>query len=80
MSPVIVYSKPACVQCDATKRRLTKLDIPYTVVDVTEDPAALAKITGWGYQQVPVVEHGGIHWAGYRPDLLNGLVTERGAA
>ena len=81
MTPVTVYSKPACVQCDATKRRLTKLDVPYTVVDITEDHAALARVTSWGYQQAPVVHvktpTGEHHFSGYRPDLLNGLVAEK---
>ena len=78
---VTVFSKPSCVQCDATKRRLDKLDIPHEVIDVTEDHAALSRVTSWGYQQVPVVHvktsTGEHHWAGYRPDLINGLVAER---
>ena len=74
---VTLYSKPACVQCDATKRRLDKLGVPYVTVDVTEDPKALAKILAWGYQQVPVVDTGTAHWSGYRIDLLNGLINHR---
>src|SRR5690606_35206648 len=31
---VTVYSKPACVQCDATYRALDKKGIEYTVVDI----------------------------------------------
>ena len=76
---VTVYSKTPCVQCEATERRLTKLGVPYTKVDVTEDPKALAKILAWGYQQVPVVDTGTAHWSGYRIDLLNGLATRKEA-
>ena len=32
---ITVYSKPACVQCNATYRALDKLDADYTVVDIT---------------------------------------------
>ena len=35
---VTVYSKPMCVQCDATKRALDKAGLPYDTVDITEDP------------------------------------------
>ncbi len=39
--PVTVYSKPTCVQCDATYRALDKHGIAYDVVDLTQDPTAL---------------------------------------
>jgi len=79
---ITLFTKPSCVQCEATKRRLDKLGIDYTTVDVTKDPAAFDHIVGLGYQQVPVVEvkrskKKDESWAGYRPDLLAGL---KGAA
>lgn len=77
---VTVYSKPRCVQCDATKRRLDRYQIPYNTVDVSEDGEALRYILGLGYQQVPVVVTPSQHFSGYRPDLLAGLVAERRAA
>ena len=77
---VTVFSKPSCVQCGATLRRLDKLEVDYQVIDVTEDPKALAKILAWGYQQVPVVDTGTAHWSGYRPDCLNGLATRKDTA
>ncbi|ANA86444.1 thioredoxin domain [Gordonia phage OneUp] len=53
---IIVYSKPACVQCNAVKKWLDERQIAYETFDVTTDDGAegFAKITGWGYQQVPV--------------------------
>ena len=78
---VTVYSKPRCPQCDATKRRLDKLGVPYLTADVTESPSDLARIIEWGYQQVPVVEvqyRGQVeHWSGFRPDKLQGLASAR---
>ena len=38
---VTVYTKPACVQCNATYRALDKKGIAYEVVDMSQDPAAL---------------------------------------
>lgn len=72
---VTVYSKPSCVQCNATYRALRKKGIAYTVVDVTEDPQAYRHVVELGYQQVPVVETQQEHWSGYRPDKITSLAT-----
>lgn len=61
------------MQCDATKRALTKAGIAYDVVDVTEDAEALAKIKTLGYAQAPVVITAEDHWSGFRPDLIKAL-------
>jgi len=74
MLSVTVYSKPKCVQCDMTYRLLQRLDVPYTVVDITEHPAAIEFITeDLGYSQAPVVivdQEPENHWSGFRPDRL----------
>lgn len=70
---VTVYSKPDCVQCNATYRALTKGNIDYDVVDVTEDQEAYDRIVGMGFQQVPVVVTDNDQWSGYRPDKIAGL-------
>lgn len=67
---VTVYTKPACVQCNATYRALDKRGISYDVVDVTEDAAALDYIKGLGYLQAPVVVTEAEHWSGFRPDKI----------
>ena len=67
---ITVYSKPMCVQCDATYRALDKQGLDYTKVDLTEDPSALEFIKGLGYQQAPVVIAGDDHRSGYRPDRI----------
>lgn len=74
---ITVYGKPRCVQCDATKRALNKRGIPYTYVDVTENPDALAHIKALGYTSAPVVElsNGIDSWSGYQPGKL-ALIAE----
>ena len=67
---ITVYSKPMCVQCDATYRALDKQGLDYRSVDVTQDVEALEYIKGLGYQQAPVVIAGADHWSGYRPDRI----------
>jgi len=74
-SPVTVYSKPACVQCDATYRALDKHGIAYDVVDLTQDPTALELVRSLGYLQAPVVIAGDTHWSGFRPDQIATLAA-----
>lgn len=70
-----VYTKPACVQCDMTKRYLDKAGVSYNTVDITEDPAALEMILGMGFQAAPVVISEAGNWAGFQPDKLNELAA-----
>ncbi|MTG90854.1 glutaredoxin-like protein NrdH [Cellulosimicrobium sp. BIT-GX5] len=68
--------KKSCVQCDATYRALDKKGIEYSVVDVTQDAAALERVRELGYLQVPVVVAGDDHWSGFRPDRINALSNQ----
>ena len=52
---VTVYTKPACVQCNATYKALDKQGIAYDVVDITEVPEARDYVMALGYLQAPVV-------------------------
>jgi glutaredoxin-like protein NrdH len=67
---IIVYSKPACVQCTATTRALDAKGISYDVIDLTQDDAAMSRVTDLGYRQVPVVVARSDHWSGFRPDMI----------
>ncbi len=73
---IIVYSKPRCVQCDATYRALNKLGVDYSIVDVTQDQESLELILSLGYQQAPVVMAGDVHWSGYRPDQIKAVAEQ----
>lgn len=70
---ITVYSKPSCVQCDATYRALNKRGIEYTVVDLSVDSEALELVRSLGHQQAPVVIAGDDHWSGFRPDRITAL-------
>ena len=70
---VTVYSKPSCVQCNATYRALDNKGINYQVIDVTADDAAAEYVKGLGYMQAPVVVTDDEHWSGFRPDKIEAL-------
>lgn len=70
---VIVYTLPSCVQCDSTKRVLTKNAIEYQEVDLTQDEQAMEYVKSLGYNAAPIVVAGDEHWSGFRPDRLSSL-------
>jgi glutaredoxin-like protein NrdH len=72
---ITVYSKPLCVQCDATQRALNKAGLAYDVIDITEDADALAAVKLLGYVQAPVVVTSEDHWSGFRPEKVKALAS-----
>ena len=76
---ITVYTKPACVQCNATYKALDKAGLPYEVVDITEDSEARDYVMGLGYLQAPVVVAGDDHWSGFRPDRIKALAASAAA-
>lgn len=75
MTSITVYTKPACVQCDAVFRALDKLGVQYQQVDISADPEALGYVMALGYLQAPVVVAGDDHWSGFRPERLRALAA-----
>ena len=75
MTAITVYTKPACVQCNATFRALDKAGVDYAKVDITVDSDARDYVMGLGYLQAPVVVVGDDHWSGFRPDRIKALAT-----
>lgn len=72
---VTVYTKPKCVQCNATHRALKAAGIERTTIDITEDPAARDHVLSLGYTQAPVVVAGTDHWSGFGPDRIKALTA-----
>lgn len=72
---ITVYSKPSCVQCNATYRALDAKGIDYEVTDVSQDADALEQVKQLGYMQAPVVIADEDHWSGFRPDKIDELAA-----
>ena len=70
---ITVYTKPACVQCNATYKALEKHGIAFQKVDITLDSEARDYVMALGYLQAPVVVAGNEHWSGFRPDRIKAL-------
>ena len=72
---ITVYTKPACVQCEQTKKLLTSKGLEFETIDITEDVAAYEKVVALGFQAAPVVITDDDAWAGFNPAKINGLVA-----
>lgn len=73
---ITVYTKPACVQCNATYKALDKAGIAYEKVDISIDDEAREYVLALGYLQAPVVVTDSEHWSGFRPDRIKALRKE----
>ena len=76
---VTIYTKPACVQCNATYRALDKNGVTYKTVDISQDADALERVRALGYMQAPVVITDSEHWSGFRPDKISELAAQANA-
>ena len=72
---ITVYTKPACVQCNATYKALDKQGLAYEIVDITEVSEARDYVMALGCLQAPVVVAGGEHWSGFRPDRIMAIAS-----
>ena len=79
---ITVYTIPACIQCEFTKKVLDKSGVPYSVVDLTDNPRSREELADLGHKTAPVVvvtdpDSGAIaRWAGFQPDRLNAAVKQ----
>lgn len=72
---ITVYTKPACVQCNATKKALDRAGLEYDLVDISLDEEAREYVLALGYLQAPVVVADGSHWSGFRPERIRKMAT-----
>lgn len=77
---VTVYTKPACMQCNATKKALNKAGVDYELVDISVDDDARDYVIELGHQQAPVVVTDTASWSGFRPDRIKALAGQDTAA
>ena len=72
---ITVYTKPACVQCVATKKALARAGLDYELVDISLDEEAREYVLALGYLQAPVVVTGAEHWSGFRPERIREMAA-----
>lgn len=67
---VIVYTKPSCPQCTATKRALTAHGVEFEEADLLGELDAAEAFRAYGVRSAPVVVSSAGVWGGYVPDAL----------
>lgn len=72
---VTVYTNPSCVQCEQTKKYLTLNNVPFDVIDMSEDPSSLEMVKGLGFRAAPVVITDDDMWSGFQLEKLSKLVA-----
>lgn len=74
---IVLYTKPGCGPCGATRHAMESRGVPFETVNVMDDDAALDAIKGLGYLTVPVVlvqdGHAAEHWGGFQLDRIADL-------
>ena len=71
MMTITVWQKPACVQCEQTKKEFDKRGIIYTTRKLT--PKAVEKFLELGLMAAPIVETDDRRWSGFRLDKIKSL-------
>jgi len=69
MKPTL-FSKNDCVNCDATKADLDKLEVEYSVVNISENPEYIDQLRALGFRGAPVMVTPKGAWAGYKPEKI----------
>lgn len=79
---VIVWTKPACVQCRLVKFRIEAAGVPFEERDLTEPESAkdLEHFRGLGYSAAPITEYGGIAVPGFMPSEIDRVIEAWRAA
>lgn len=72
-------TETTCVQCDATRRLLNKLGIPFIERSLEEHPETVEAFKADGYMQAPIVQTNHGVWSGFRPELIKALAKENDA-
>lgn len=76
---ITIYIQPRipsdAIQGNATIRALEKKHISYKVVDLADNPDAVERLKGLGYNSAPVVITDTDHWSGFRPDKIEEIAS-----
>lgn len=70
---ITVWTLPNCVQCEATKRQMTKLGIRHEVMNLEQHPEMLEEFKAQGLSAAPIVVTDIKKWSGYRHDKIASL-------
>jgi glutaredoxin-like protein NrdH len=72
---ITVWTKNNCVQCDMTKKELTKRGINFEEQSLEDNPLAVEGFKDQGLLAAPIVETDTKKWSGFRLDKIKSLAN-----
>lgn len=75
MLDLVIYGRSNCQQCHATRRKAEVLGLTYRYVDLDHDKDAECRLQQEGHRTLPVIEAGDMVWVGFRPDMLQRILS-----
>jgi len=72
---ITVWTKPSCVQCDMTKKSMTKLGIEFEEQLLEEHPLVMGMFRDQGFTSAPIVTTDTKTWSGFRLDKIKSLAS-----
>ena len=70
---ITVYTKPGCVQCEWTTRKLAERGLTFTEIDATQNEEAANMLRDKGIKQIPYVVTDHDAWSGFRIDRIRDI-------
>ena len=72
---IIIWTSPNCVQCEMTKKTMTKLGIEYKELTLQEHPLVVETFKAQGFTSAPIVTTDTKIWSGFRLDKIKSLAS-----
>lgn len=73
---VTVWTTQSCVQCEQTKKQMTKLGIRYDEMALENHPERLEDFKAKGFLAAPIIQAGDATWTGFRLDKIKSLANK----
>jgi len=72
---ISVFTTKSCVQCEMTKKQMTKLGIRYDEIALEQHPELIEKFKEMGLMSAPIVVTDTKKWSGFRIDKIKSLAN-----
>jgi glutaredoxin-like protein NrdH len=72
---ITVWTNESCVQCDMTKKVMTRYGINYEEMSLQEHPLVLDTFKAQGFTSAPIVTTDTKTWSGFRMDKIKSLAS-----
>ena len=72
---ITVYTTKSCMQCEMTKKQMTKLGIRFDEIALEQHPELVERFKEVGLLSAPIVVTDTKKWSGFRLDKIRSLAN-----